>query len=63
MAASRFKLNHLQVLQFAVMGVDTAINQHMGKKTWTAAEWEFHAQAKRELERRVKIMVNSPEKK
>jgi hypothetical protein len=56
MGAPKFKLTTLEVLEFALEGVQTAIGTNLGNPTWTAQDWEFHYRSEREIERRIKIM-------
>jgi hypothetical protein len=52
----RFKLSKLDLLTFALEGVNTTIGTNTGNPDWTREDWEFHYRAQKEIERRIKIV-------
>lgn len=61
MSKEKFKLSSLEVLKFALEGVNTTIGTNVGNPSWTREDWEYHIRTKDEIERRIKI-VKSQEK-
>lgn len=63
MAHTRFKLSNLELLEFALTGVNTDIGTNTGNPDWTHEDWSFHIRAQKEIERRIKIVKHNEEKK
>lgn len=59
MAAERWKLTNLELLEFALEGVITIIGVNSGNPDWTVDDWRFHYNAQKEIERRIKLVKHA----
>lgn len=56
MSNPKFKLELVDLLEFALEGVNTTIGANSGNPGWTREDWEYHYKAQKEIERRIKIV-------
>lgn len=52
-------VSQLQVLEFALEGVTLLISRDMTEPKWSTQEWDFHCDAQKEIERRIRAIYTT----